>query len=62
MAERQRDEPDDEKRKAFFRAYTRLRHRIEELRMRCRARLRERTHGTFPPPGPADRPYWEQGA
>jgi hypothetical protein len=30
--------------------------------MRCRARLRERTRGTFPPPGPADRPYWEQGA
>ena len=39
----------------------RLRHRIEELRMRCRARLRERTHGTFPPPGAADRAYWEQG-
>ena len=39
-----------------------MRRRIEELRMRCRARLRERTHGTFPPPGPADRPYWEQGA
>jgi hypothetical protein len=40
----------------------RLRHRIEELRMRCRARLRMRTLGTFPPPGPADRAYWEQGA
>jgi hypothetical protein len=39
----------------------RLRHRIEELRMRCRARLRERTDGAFPPPGPADRAYWEQG-
>ena len=37
----------------------RLRRRIEELRMRCRARLRERTRGAFPPPGPADRPWWE---
>ena len=40
----------------------RVRHRIEELRMRCRARLRERSGGRFPPPGPADRPYWEQDA
>jgi len=39
-----------------------LRSRIEELRMRCRARLRERTHGAFPPPGVADRPYWEDDA
>ena len=39
-----------------------LRSRIEELRMRCRAKLRERTHGAFPPPGAADRPYWEDDA
>ena len=39
-----------------------LRSRIEELRMRCRAKLRERTRGAFPPPGPADRPYWEDDA
>jgi len=37
----------------------RLRRRIEELRMNCRARLRARSGGRFPPPGPADRPYWE---
>lgn len=36
-----------------------LRRRIEELRLRCRARLRERTRGAFPPHGPADLPYWE---
>ncbi len=36
----------------------RLRHRVEELRMRCRARLRERSNGTWPAHGPADAPYW----
>ena len=36
----------------------RLRHRVEELRMRCRARLRERSNGQWPAPGPADAPYW----
>jgi 1-acyl-sn-glycerol-3-phosphate acyltransferase len=39
-----------------------LRRRIEELRMNCRARLRARSGGRFPPPGPADRPYWEDPA
>jgi hypothetical protein len=39
-----------------------LRRRIEELRMRCRERLRARTGGAFPPPGPADRPYWQGDA
>ena len=37
----------------------RLRRRIEELRMNCRARLRARSAGRFPPPGPGDRPSWE---
>ena len=36
-----------------------MRRRIEELRMRCRARMRERSGGRWPVPGPADRPYWE---
>jgi 1-acyl-sn-glycerol-3-phosphate acyltransferase len=37
----------------------RLRRRIEELRMNCRARLRARSGGLFPPPSPGDRPSWE---
>jgi 1-acyl-sn-glycerol-3-phosphate acyltransferase len=36
-----------------------MRRRIEELRMRCRARMRERSGGRWPAPGAADRPYWE---
>ena len=35
-----------------------LRHEMEEMRMRCRQRLRERTRGSWPPPGDADTPYW----
>lgn len=36
-----------------------LRRWLEEARLRCRARLRERTGGAWPPPGPADTPYWD---
>jgi 1-acyl-sn-glycerol-3-phosphate acyltransferase len=36
-----------------------MRRTLEELRLRCRARLRERSRGAFPPAGPADRAYWE---
>jgi hypothetical protein len=39
-----------------------MRRRIEELRMRCRARMRERSGGRWPAPGAADRPYWEPDA
>ena len=39
-----------------------LRRRVEELRLACRAELRERTGGRWPEPGPADRPWWETGA
>lgn len=35
-----------------------LRRELEEMRLRCRARLRARTKGAWPPPGPADAPYW----
>lgn len=37
-----------------------MRRTLEELRLRCRARLRERSRGAFPPAGPADRAYWEE--
>ena len=40
----------------------RVRHRIEELRMNCRARIRARSGGAFPPAGPADRPYWDDAS
>ncbi len=36
-----------------------LRREAECMRLRCRARLRERTNGAWPPPGPADTPYWD---
>lgn len=35
-----------------------FRHEVEEMRMRCRERLRERTRGAWPPPGIGDTPYW----
>ena len=36
-----------------------LRRHIETMRLELRAELRERTKGKWPPPGIADRPYWE---
>jgi 1-acyl-sn-glycerol-3-phosphate acyltransferase len=35
-----------------------LRREMETARLESRARLRERTHGAWPPPGVADTPYW----
>ncbi len=39
-----------------------LRRRIETMRLELRQRLRSKTHGRYPPPGPGDRPYWEPEA
>jgi 1-acyl-sn-glycerol-3-phosphate acyltransferase len=36
-----------------------LRRNIETMRIELRASLRKRTRGTYPAPGPADKPYWE---
>jgi 1-acyl-sn-glycerol-3-phosphate acyltransferase len=36
-----------------------LRRELETMRLRCRARLRARTDGRWPPPGVADTPYWD---
>jgi 1-acyl-sn-glycerol-3-phosphate acyltransferase len=36
-----------------------IRREIETMRLELRADLRRRTRGRFPPPGPADLPYWE---
>jgi 1-acyl-sn-glycerol-3-phosphate acyltransferase len=37
----------------------RLRRQIESMRLELRAGLRRATRGRVPPPGPADRAYWE---
>jgi 1-acyl-sn-glycerol-3-phosphate acyltransferase len=37
-----------------------LRRTVEELRLDLRARIRKASGGTWPPPGPADQPYWER--
>lgn len=40
----------------------RLRHRVEELRLQARTRVRERSGGTWPAHGAADAPYWDAPA
>ena len=36
-----------------------LRRRIETMRLELRQRLRAKTGGRYPPPGPGDQPFWE---
>jgi len=36
-----------------------LRRQIETMRLELRAKIRARSGGRFPAPGPADKPYWE---
>ena len=40
-------------------ALERLRQSIETMRLELREKIRADTNGRFPPPGPADRPYWD---
>jgi len=36
-----------------------LKREIETMRLQLREELRTATNGKYPPPGPADTPYWE---
>ncbi|MFK7960144.1 MAG: lysophospholipid acyltransferase family protein [Phycisphaerales bacterium] len=43
-------------------ALDRMRRAVEEIRLELRAELRAASGGTYPAPGPGDRPYWEREA